>query len=57
MSKPSRHAPQRSAERVNATRFAAPTQFEASERQDRLVDQALMDTFPASDPISPCCFD
>jgi hypothetical protein len=24
---------------------------------DELIDQALMDTFPASDPISPMYFD
>jgi hypothetical protein len=36
--------------------FAAGQQS-ASERYDRLVDQALMDTFPASDPISLCAFD
>lgn len=25
------------------------------ERQDELLDQALEETFPASDPISPMC--
>lgn len=29
----------------------------ASEHYDWLVDQALMDTFPASDPISLCATD
>jgi hypothetical protein len=24
---------------------------------ERLIDEALMDTFPASDPIAPTCFD
>jgi hypothetical protein len=24
---------------------------------ERLIDEALMDTFPASDPIAPMCFD
>ncbi|GAB7524731.1 hypothetical protein [Paraburkholderia sp. 2C] len=29
----------------------------ASEHDDWLIDQALMDTFPASDPISLCAID
>ncbi|CAB3755654.1 hypothetical protein [Paraburkholderia humisilvae] len=36
--------------------FAAQQQ-KAGERQDWLVDQALMDTFPASDPIALYAFD
>ncbi|BCG00719.1 hypothetical protein PPGU19_052870 [Paraburkholderia sp. PGU19] len=24
---------------------------------EQLMDEALMDTFPASDPITPMCFD
>ncbi|HEY4352771.1 MAG TPA: hypothetical protein VGN31_16180 [Paraburkholderia sp.] len=30
---------------------------DASEHHEWLVDQALMDTFPASDPISLCSID
>jgi hypothetical protein len=33
------------------------TQQKASDRHDWLVDQALMETFPASDPISLCAID
>lgn len=32
----------------------APQRIEPS-RQDRLLDEALLETFPASDPISPMC--
>lgn len=37
---------------------AAPGQFQPGEdlkaRQDRLLDEALQESFPGSDPISPC---
>jgi hypothetical protein len=36
--------------------FSAAQQ-KASEHHEWLVDQALMDTFPASDPISLCSID
>ena len=28
-----------------------------SAHREHLMDEALMDTFPASDPIPPMCFD
>jgi hypothetical protein len=32
---------------------APPKPYEAGEEQERLLDEAIEETFPASDPISP----
>ena len=49
---PARKGPQRAADRPNAP--AEPGQAVTSPSHDQwLLDEALAETFPASDPISP----
>lgn len=49
---------QSTSERASRDRFRnAPRDRIDSARQDRLLDEALEETFPASDPISPICAD